>query len=100
ISINSAGGTDGTNPIAGQGGGGLFTNTSSNGCPAACTDSVTLNKVAITGNTATLAGGGIYHGNNTGAGSLTISFSRIAGNTVSSSDTLASSQASVGSTLL
>src|SRR5262249_16262624 len=80
----SHGTTPKANPIAGQVGGGLYDNTSSNGCPGACTDIATLTKVTITGNTATLAGGGIYHGNNTGSGSLTMNFSRLAGNTVSS----------------
>jgi fimbrial isopeptide formation D2 family protein len=87
ISNNTAG-TDGTNPVAGQHGGGLYDNTSSNGCPGACTDVATLNKVTITGNTATGSGGGIYHGNLTGSGSLTVSLSRLAGNsaTVSASN--------------
>src|SRR6185437_12070418 len=77
-----------TNNIAGtanlpnaQDGGGIWTNTSSNGCPAACTDTVNLQKVTITGNSTTLRGGGIALGNNTGAGSLTMNFSRLAGNT-------------------
>ena len=87
ISGNTAG-TDGTNPIAAQQGGGLYDNTSSNGCPGACTDTVTLNKVTISGNTATGPGGGIYHGNNTGSGSLIINFSRLAGNTASSGSNL------------
>ena len=98
ISGNTAG-TDGTNPIAGQVGGGLYDNTSSNGCPGACTDTATLNKVTITGNTASQAGGGIYQGNNTGGGSLTISFSRFAGNTVSASNSCAASPASGGANL-
>ncbi len=87
ISGNTAG-TDGTNPIAGQLGGGLYDNTSSNGCPGACTDTATLSKVTITGNTATASGGGIYHGNNTGGGSLTMSFSRLAGNSATSGSNL------------
>jgi YVTN family beta-propeller protein len=66
-------------------GGGIYDNTSSNGCPGACTDTLTLNKVMISGNTAGNgsigSGGGIYHGNLTGAGSLTMTLSRIAGNT-------------------
>src|SRR5262249_16461204 len=66
-------------------GGGLYDNTSSNGCPAACTDTITLSKVTMTGNTAGNGSIGsaraIYHGNLTGAGSLTMTFSRLAGNT-------------------
>jgi uncharacterized repeat protein (TIGR01451 family) len=84
ISGNTAG-TDGTNPVAGQHGGGLYDNTTSNGCPGACTDVATLSKVTITGNTASGSGGGIYHGNNTGGGSLTMSFSRLAGNSATTS---------------
>jgi uncharacterized repeat protein (TIGR01451 family) len=84
ISGNTAG-TDGTNPVATQSGGGLYDNTSSNGCPGACTDVATLNKVTIINNTATGSGGGIYHGNNTGGGSLTMNFSRLAGNTATTS---------------
>src|SRR5262245_14259937 len=84
ISGNTAG-TDGTNPVASQSGGGLYDNTSSNGCPGACTDVATLNKVTIINNTATGSGGGIYHGNLTGSGSLTMNFSRLAGNTATGS---------------
>src|SRR5262249_14932440 len=87
ISGNTAG-TDGTNPVASQQGGGIYNNTSSNGCPGACNDKATLTKVTITGNTATGPGGGIYHGNLTGGGSLTINFSRLAGNTASSGTNL------------
>src|SRR5262249_36087255 len=86
ITGNTAG-TDGVNPIAGQSGGGLYDNTSNNGWPGACTDTATLTKVTITGNTATDKGGGIYHGNNTGGGSLTMSFSRLTGNTATTSGT-------------
>jgi len=57
-------------------GGGVYLNTSS-------PDSATFNKVTIAGNTATGSGGGIASGNNSGAGPLTISFSRLAGNTAS-----------------
>ncbi|HEX5233969.1 MAG TPA: hypothetical protein VFW25_01425 [Silvibacterium sp.] len=78
ISNNSAGEANKAN---GTNGGGLWINPSNNGCPAACTDTATLTKVTITGNTATGNGGGIYHGNGTGAGDLTMSFSRLAANT-------------------
>ncbi|HET9180669.1 MAG TPA: hypothetical protein VFP59_00940 [Candidatus Angelobacter sp.] len=77
-----------TNNVAGtanltnaQDGGGLFLNPPDNGCPTGCTDSVSLQKVTITGNSATLRGGGIAAGNDTGAGPLTMNFSRLAGNT-------------------
>jgi uncharacterized repeat protein (TIGR01451 family) len=80
ISGNIAG-TDGVNPIAGQNGGGIYHNTPHNGCPATCTDTTTLTKVTITGNTASGSGGGIAMGNlNPGAGRLTMNFSRLAGN--------------------
>ncbi|HEY6968146.1 MAG TPA: Ig-like domain repeat protein [Candidatus Angelobacter sp.] len=88
ISGNIAG-TDGTNPVAGAEGGGLYGNTLSNGCPA-CTDKITLTKVVITGNSATGNGGGISNGNNSAfpsSGSLTMNFSRLAGNTTSLSGT-------------
>ncbi|HEY6972515.1 MAG TPA: hypothetical protein VJA94_25120, partial [Candidatus Angelobacter sp.] len=84
ISGNTAG-TDGTNPVAGQEGGGLYANTLNNGCPA-CTDTTSLSKVTITGNSATGNGGGISTGNNSAfpsAGSMTMSFSRLAGNSSS-----------------
>src|SRR5215471_2174238 len=87
ISGNIAG-TDGTNPVAGQEGGGLYGNTLNNGCPGACTDKITLTKVTITGNSATGNGGGVSNGNNSASpssGSLTMSFSRLAGNTTSGS---------------
>jgi fimbrial isopeptide formation D2 family protein len=80
ISGNTAG-TNGSTPIAGQDGGGLYLNTSANGCPAACTDTTSLTKITITGNTASGNGGGIAVGNGTGAGSVTMTFSRVAGNT-------------------
>jgi len=63
------------------GGGGLWLNAPSQGCPGACTDSVTLSHVTITGNSATGNGGGIFTGNLTGGGNLTMNFSRVAGNT-------------------
>src|SRR5215471_1773982 len=73
-----------------QNGGGIYMHPSKNGCPAACTDSVTLTKVTITGNTATGNGGGISNGDISGgtaptAGPLTMSFSRLAGNTATGS---------------
>jgi hypothetical protein len=57
-----------------RGGGGIFADLTA-------PDSVTLTKVTITGNTAPSgAGGGIFTGSNSGAGGMTISFSRLAGN--------------------
>ena len=85
ISNNSAGEA---NKVNGTNGGGLFISTSNNGCPAACTDTVTLTKVTITGNTTTGPGGALYHGNGTGAGNLTVSFSRLAGNTAADATNL------------
>ncbi|HEU5214655.1 MAG TPA: putative Ig domain-containing protein [Gaiellaceae bacterium] len=85
ISTNSAGSAG----VFRVQGGGLYDNTSSNGCPAACTDTATFDHVTITGNSAssgsTGSGGGIYHGNDTGGGALTVTFSRLAGNTAQTS---------------
>ncbi len=86
ISGNTAG-TNGSTPIAGQDGGGLYLNTPVNGCPAACTDTTSLTKVTITGNTASANGGGMAVGNGTGAGSVTMTFSRLAGNTATAGST-------------
>jgi len=44
-------------------------------------DTLALTKVTITGNTATGSGGGIYSGNLSGGVTLSIQFSRLAGNT-------------------
>jgi large repetitive protein len=84
ISDNAAG-NDGTGTVAGQEGGGLYTNPPTAGqCPLSSTCTTTLSEVTITGNSATGNGGGISNGNATpGAGALTISFSRLAGNTTS-----------------
>ncbi|HEY6248330.1 MAG TPA: choice-of-anchor D domain-containing protein [Candidatus Angelobacter sp.] len=85
ISGNTAG-TDGSNPTAhaNQEGGGFYSNPTSP-CPLSSTCTTTLSKVTITGNTATGNGGGISHGNASAGttGSLTMSFSRLAGNTTS-----------------
>jgi uncharacterized repeat protein (TIGR01451 family) len=63
-------------------GGGMFINVSANGCPGACTDSVTLNNLVITGNSAPHGkGGAISVGNASGAGPLIMGFNRLAGNT-------------------
>ncbi|HEY1938475.1 MAG TPA: hypothetical protein VGJ33_11125 [Candidatus Angelobacter sp.] len=70
ISGNAAGANGGGTHV----GGGIYLNTAS-------PDSTTLTKLTITGNTATGNGGGIATGNDTGAGPLTMHFSRIAGNT-------------------
>jgi len=90
ISNNTAG-TDGTNPVAGQEGGGLYLNTFTTGnCPTSlsgtCTS--TLSKVTITGNTATGNGGGISNGSGSASGSMTMSFSRLAGNTAAAGSNL------------
>jgi uncharacterized repeat protein (TIGR01451 family) len=88
IISNNVAGTDGTNPVLGQEGGGLYLNTPTAGnCPSAppggpATCTSTLTKVTITGNTATGNGGGISNGSNSASGSMTMSFSRLAGNTV------------------
>ncbi|HEY1939547.1 MAG TPA: hypothetical protein VGJ33_16575 [Candidatus Angelobacter sp.] len=70
ISGNAAGANAGGTHV----GGGIYLNTAS-------PDSTTLTKITVTGNTATGNGGGIATGNDTGAGALTMSFSRVAGNT-------------------
>ncbi|HEY2499791.1 MAG TPA: hypothetical protein VGK24_22240 [Candidatus Angelobacter sp.] len=70
ISGNAAGANAGGTHV----GGGIYLNT-------AAPDSTTLTKLTITGNTATGNGGGIASGNGTGAGPLTMHFSRLAGNT-------------------
>jgi hypothetical protein len=86
ISNNSAGSANVLNKTDG---GGIFATLSSNGCPAACTDSVTLSKVAITGNSAPNGrGGAILNGTPGGSGPLTMSFSRLAGNTASTGSNL------------
>ncbi|HET9837491.1 MAG TPA: hypothetical protein VFR84_04590 [Candidatus Angelobacter sp.] len=69
ISNNTAG-TNGNN----AGGGGIQNNSA---------DGLTLSKVTISGNTTTGDGGGIYTGNNSGGNAVTITFSRLAGNTSS-----------------
>jgi uncharacterized repeat protein (TIGR01451 family) len=58
---------------AGAQGGGLYNNELS-------PDTATLSKVTITGNTATGAGGGISSGDTTPGVTLTVQFSRLAGN--------------------
>ncbi|HEY1464868.1 MAG TPA: hypothetical protein VGF44_15740, partial [Terriglobales bacterium] len=81
LSIDSSGGlTTITGNSAGANGGGshLGGGISLNTAPP---DSTTLTKVTITGNTATGNGGGIASGNDSAGGALTMSFSRIAGNT-------------------
>jgi uncharacterized repeat protein (TIGR01451 family) len=70
ISGNAAGANGGGTQV----GGGLYLDQAS-------PDTATLTKVTITGNTATGNGGGIAVGNDSGAGSTTIHFSRLAGNT-------------------
>jgi CSLREA domain-containing protein/uncharacterized repeat protein (TIGR01451 family) len=59
---------------AGGNGGGFWHNASN-------PDAATLTKVTVTGNTATGSGGGIYSGNVSGGVTLTMQFSRLAGNT-------------------
>jgi uncharacterized repeat protein (TIGR01451 family) len=70
ISGNAAGANSGGT----QDGGGIYLNPAS-------PDSTTLTKLTITSNSATGNGGGIATGNDTGAGALTMHFSRLAGNT-------------------
>src|SRR5262249_11313577 len=87
INGNTAG-TDGTNPVAGQEGGGIYVDTLSTGCPSACTDTTALSKVTITGNSATGNGGGISTGKNNAfpsARSMTVNLCRLAGNTTNGS---------------
>jgi hypothetical protein len=85
ISGNIAG-TDGSNNTAhaSQEGGGLYLNPVLS-CPLASTCTATLSKVTITGNTATGNGGGLSYGNASAGtvGALSMSFSRLAGNTTS-----------------
>jgi uncharacterized repeat protein (TIGR01451 family) len=95
ISNNSAG--EANRPNA-KDGGGIWTNTASNGCPGACTDVTTLNKIAITGNTTTGNGGGIAIGNGTGAGNVTMTFSRLAANTAPVGKNLSNNSATVSAT--
>jgi uncharacterized repeat protein (TIGR01451 family) len=63
------------------GGGGIFSDVTA-------PDSVTLTKVTIISNHATAgAGGGIFNGSGTGGGGMTITFSRLAGNTANTAGT-------------
>src|SRR5579884_2861766 len=87
ISGNAAGANGGGS----QNGGGIYLNT-------AAPDSTTLTKVTITGNSATGNGGGIATGNDCGAGSLTMHFSRLAGNTASTGSNLANNDTSITAT--
>jgi CSLREA domain-containing protein/uncharacterized repeat protein (TIGR01451 family) len=83
ITNNSAGTANVTNL---KDGGGIWMNVLATGCPGACTDSVTLTKVTISGNSAAHGnGGGIATGTGSAGGPLTMSFSRLAGNTVGGS---------------
>ena len=82
---NNVAGTDGTNPVAAQDGGGLYINNfPPSSCPPTLICDATLSHVTITGNTATGNGGGISNGNAgvfpNAAGPLTMTFSRLAGN--------------------
>jgi uncharacterized repeat protein (TIGR01451 family) len=95
ISNNSAGEANLANA---KDGGGLWTSTASNGCPGACTDVTTLNKVTITGNTTTGNGGGIAIGNATGAGNVTMTFSRLAANTAPVGKNLSNNSANISVT--
>src|SRR5262249_34276010 len=84
IISNNVAGTDGTNPVAAQEGGGIYTNASKSGCPATGAFLTQLNKITITGNSASGNGGGISTGNGSpapSAGPLTMNFTRLAGNT-------------------
>jgi large repetitive protein len=97
ISNNSGGTADITNL---KDGGGIFMNPSKVGCPGACTDTVILAKVSITGNSAPNGrGGGIISGTTSGGGPLTMSFSRLAGNSaVTSGSNLENINSTVTST--
>jgi CSLREA domain-containing protein len=95
ISNNSAGTANLANA---KDGGGLWTNTGTNGCPATCSDVTTLNKVTITGNTTTGNGGGIAIGNNTGSGNVTMIFSRLAGNSAPVGKNLSNNSATISVT--
>jgi hypothetical protein len=66
-----SGNTAGNGGINGFGGGGIINNAN---------DGLTINKATITGNTTTGNGGGIFTGNGSGGIAVTISFSRLAGN--------------------
>jgi len=70
VSGNSAGANGGGSQV----GGGISLNT-------APPDATTITKTTITGNTATGNGGGIASGRKMGGGPLTLTFSRVAGNT-------------------
>ncbi len=63
--------TAGNGGINGFGGGGIINNS---------VDGLTISKVTITGNSTTGNGGGIFTGNGSGGIPVTISFSRLAGN--------------------
>ena len=67
---------------AGGNGGGLFHNSLN-------PDAATLSKVTITGNTATGDGGGVFTGNSSGGTTLTMHFSRLAGNSAAGGSNLA-----------
>jgi FG-GAP-like repeat len=86
ISNNSAGSAGKVNELSG---GGIFADTTLDCSAPPCKgDAVTLTKVTITGNSAPNgSGGGIFTGSNSGAGGMTISFSRFAGNTAGTAGT-------------
>ncbi|HZU31819.1 MAG TPA: hypothetical protein VFB79_11930, partial [Candidatus Angelobacter sp.] len=87
ISGNAAGANGGGS----QNGGGIYLNPAS-------PDSTTLTKVTITGNSATGNGGGIATGNDSGAGPMTMHFSRLAGNTASVGNNLDNDDTTVTAT--
>src|SRR6202041_847682 len=87
VSGNAAGANGG----GAQNGGGIYLNSAS-------PDATTLTKVIVTSNTATGNGGGIATGNDTGAGPLTMRFSRLAGNTASTANNLDNDNTTVTAT--
>jgi uncharacterized repeat protein (TIGR01451 family) len=87
IMNNSAGANGGGTHV----GGGIYLNTAS-------PDSTTVTKTTITGNTATGNGGGVASGNNSGAGALTLTFSRLAGNTAAAGQNLDNNHTAITAT--
>jgi uncharacterized repeat protein (TIGR01451 family) len=87
ITNNSSGANGGGTHV----GGGIYLNTAS-------PDSTTITKTTITGNTATGNGGGIASGNNSGAGALTLTFSRLAGNTAAAGQNLDNNHTTIAAT--
>jgi len=65
----------------------VYINATTTGCPGACANTISFNKIAVINNTSTANGGGIHTGNASAfpsAGPMSMSFSRLAGNTATS----------------